>query len=106
MVPLDFNASSIPAALFTFRLVNTDHYPLHGTLGASVQNVVGWDGITPIDGVHAPGYGGNTNRLLPRDRWTSVVLENVALQRDRVRRPLRSLARRLVGVAGAGRVQP
>jgi hypothetical protein len=82
MVPLDVDASSIPAALFTFRLVNSDRYPLHGTLGASVQNAVGWDGITPIDGVHAPGYGGNTNRLLRGDGWTSTVLENVALPED------------------------
>ena len=82
MVPLDADASSIPAALFTFRLVNTDDYPLHGTLGATVQNAVGWDGITPIDGVDAPGYGSNTNRLLRRAGWTSVVLENGALPDD------------------------
>lgn len=82
LVPLDVDVSSIPAALFTFRLVNTDDYPLHGTLGASVQNAVGWDGITPINGVHTPGYGGNTNRLLRREGWTSVVLENGALPDD------------------------
>src|ERR1700739_2420221 len=46
LVPLDVDASSIPAALFTFRLVNTDNHPLHGTLGATVQNAVGWDGST------------------------------------------------------------
>ena len=82
LVPLDVDASSIPAALFTFRLVNTDNHPLHGTLGATVQNAVGWDGITPIDGVHAPGYGGNTNRLLRSDGWTCVVLENAAVPDD------------------------
>jgi non-lysosomal glucosylceramidase len=82
LVPLDVEASSIPAALFTFRLVNTDDHPLHGTLGATVQNAVGWDGITPIDGVHALGYGGNINRLLRRDGWTSVVLENASLLDD------------------------
>jgi non-lysosomal glucosylceramidase len=82
LVPLDVDASSIPAALFTFRLVNTDNHPLHGTLGATVQNAVGWDGITPIDGVHAPGYGGNTNRLLRGDGWTCVVLENAAVPDD------------------------
>jgi len=82
LVPLDVDSSSIPAALFTFRVVNTDEYPLHGTLGATVQNAVGWDGITPIDGVHAPGYGGNTNRLLRHDGWTSVLLENSALPED------------------------
>ena len=82
LVPLDVDASSIPAALFTFRLVNTDDNPLHGILGVTVQNAVGWDGVTPIDGVHAPGYGGNANRLLRHDGWTSVVLENAALPDD------------------------
>ena len=82
LVPLDVDVSSIPAALFTFRLINDGDHPLHGTLGATVQNAVGWDGITPIDGVVAPGYGGNTNRLLRREGWTSVVLENGALPDD------------------------
>jgi non-lysosomal glucosylceramidase len=82
LVPLDVDVSSIPAALFTFRLINTDDYPLHGTLGAAVQNAVGWDGITPIDGVRAPGYGGNTNRLLHGGGWVSVVLENTVLPDD------------------------
>ena len=82
LVPLDVDASSIPVALFTFRLVNDGEYPLHGTLGAAVQNAVGWDGVTPIDGVHTPGYGGNTNRVLRREGWTSVVLENGALPDD------------------------
>ena len=82
LVPLDVDVSSIPAAFFTFRLINDGDHPLHGTLGATVQNAVGWDGITPIDGVVAPGYGGNTNRLLRREGWTSVVLENGALPDD------------------------
>ena len=82
LVPLDVDVSSIPAAFFTFRLINDGDHPLHGTLGATVQNAVGWDGITPIDGVVAPGYGGNTNRLLRREGWTTVELENGALPDD------------------------
>jgi len=82
LVPLDVDASSIPAALFTFLLINDGEHPVHGTLGATVQNAVGWDGISPIDGVHAPGYGGNTNRVLRREGWTTVVLENGALPDD------------------------
>jgi uncharacterized protein (DUF608 family) len=82
LVPLDADASSIPAALFTFRLVNANAWPLHGSLGATVQNAVGWDGVTPIHGTLTSGYGGNTNRLLRRDGWTSVVLENASLPDD------------------------
>lgn len=82
LVPLDVDASSIPAALFTFRLVNTDDFTLHGSLGVSVQNAVGWDGIAPVTGTLAAGYGGNTNRLTRTDEWTAVLLENNALPDD------------------------
>jgi uncharacterized protein (DUF608 family) len=81
LVPLNVDASSIPAALFTVRLVNTDAYPLHGTLGVAMQNAVGWDGVGPIDGVAGAGYGGNTNRPI-RDGWTAVVMDNPALPDD------------------------
>lgn len=82
LVPLDVDASSIPAAMFTFRIANTDAYPVHGTFGATLQNAVGWDGVSPIDGVHGSGYGGNTNRVARDGEWTSVVLENSALPDD------------------------
>lgn len=82
LVPGDVAASSIPAALFTFTLTNTSPYPVHGTLGAAVQNCVGWDGVSPIDGVDGAGYGGNTNRLFRTDGWTGVALENHTLAPD------------------------
>lgn len=82
LVPLDVDASSIPAAMFTFRIVNTDDYAIHGTLGVAMQNAVGWDGISPIDGVAGAGYGGNVNRLRRADGWTAVHLENAALPDD------------------------
>lgn len=82
LVPLDVDASSIPAAMFTFRLVNTDEFTIHGSLGIALQNAVGWDGISPIDGVRGVGYGGNVNRLRRADGWTAVDLENPSLADD------------------------
>lgn len=82
LVPLDVDRSSIPVAMFTFRLVNTDPYPLHGSLGIALQNAVGWDGVSPIDGVAGAGYGGNVNRLRRGDGWTTVRLENPGLADD------------------------
>ena len=82
LVPLDVDTSSIPVAMFTFRITNTDELPVHGTFGATLQNAIGWDGITPIDGVIGSGYGGNTNRVSRDDEWTSVVLENSTLPDD------------------------
>jgi len=80
--PGDVDTSSIPAALFTFRLANPTAYPVHGSLVAALQNAVGWDGVSPIAGVAGAGYGGNTNRVTRRDGWTAAVCENRALDAD------------------------
>ena len=82
LVPLDVADSSIPVAQFTFRITNTDPLPIHGTLGVTAQNAVGWDGISPIAGVAGAGYGGNTNRVHRAGGWTSVVMENNGLPAD------------------------
>ena len=78
-VPLDSVASSFPAVVFTFTLRNTSTLELQGVLAATLQNAVGWDGLTPIDGNRAPQYGGNTNRLRRRGAYTSLVMENQTL---------------------------
>ena len=82
LVPLDVETSSLPVAMFTFRISNPGPIWVRGLLGAAVQNAVGWDGISPIDGVAAAGYGGNTNRVLREGDWTAVVLENGSLAPD------------------------
>ena len=79
MVPLDVDRSSIPAAMFTFTLTNTSDLPVGAWLGAAMQNPVGRDGASPADGVHAAGYGGNTNRVRRSRGWTSLVMENAGL---------------------------
>ncbi|MEO3794343.1 GH116 family glycosyl-hydrolase [Nonomuraea sp. B10E15] len=79
LVPLDVARSSLPAALFTFTLTNIDDLPIHGQLGATLQNAVGHDGVSPITGTAGPGYGGNTNRVRRHGGWTAVVMENAGL---------------------------
>lgn len=75
LVPLDVDASSIPAGLFEFVLTNTGDVPVHGTLAGSLLNAVGWDGISPI-GQHTPGLGGNVNRLVRGRGWSRVMMDN------------------------------
>src|SRR4051812_2740252 len=48
--PLDAGASGLPVALFTFRLANPTAHQVHGWLVGTLQNSVGWDGVTPIEG--------------------------------------------------------
>lgn len=87
MVPLDVEASSLPVAMFTFTITNTTDVPAHGWLGIGMQNPLGIDGTLQPQGVWAPGYGGNVNRV---DRsaveqpdgpatWTHLLMENPGL---------------------------
>lgn len=82
MAPLNTDDSSLPAVMRSLTLVNNDRLPLHGTVGIAQQNPVGWDGVSPIDGVDGAGYGGNINRLERAGGWTSLLMENVALADD------------------------
>lgn len=77
--PLDLETSALPVAMFTFTLTNTDDIPVHGWIGAGLQNAVGADGTRPPDGVRDPGYGGNVNRVLREDGWTNLIMENPSL---------------------------
>lgn len=79
MIPLETEPSSLPVFMATFSLRNSRSVSVHGFIGAALQNAVGYDGVTPINGVHAPCYGGNTNRVQRSKGWTHVLMENAAL---------------------------
>jgi non-lysosomal glucosylceramidase len=83
-VPLDAEASSLPLASFTFRITNRFSAPLHGWLLGTLQNLVGWDGVTPIRDSHCAVLGGNVNRpmWLP-DGSPGLLLTNDTLTPDR-----------------------
>jgi non-lysosomal glucosylceramidase len=81
-VPLDTDASGLPAIIFTFTLRNTWHLQINGCLAATQQNAVGWDGLTPISGNHCPLYGGNTNRVRYRPDSVAIVMDNPSLPDD------------------------
>jgi non-lysosomal glucosylceramidase len=81
-VPLDAEASSLPAIYFTFTIHNRQSYFVQGSLGAALQNAIGWDGVTPIEGNRCSLYGGNVNRVRQRDNYSALVMENVNLPDD------------------------
>ncbi|HVU69412.1 MAG TPA: GH116 family glycosyl hydrolase [Ktedonobacteraceae bacterium] len=81
-VPLDAAASGLPAIYFTFTIRNRTPYFLQGSLGAALQNALGWDGITPINGNCCPLYGGNVNRVRQTPAYSALVMENVSLPDD------------------------
>jgi uncharacterized protein (DUF608 family) len=78
-VPLDAVASGLPLATFTFRLANSSANLVHGWLIASLQNAVGWDGVTPIQGNRCGLYGGNENTVIDLgdgEAGTTILMTN------------------------------
>jgi non-lysosomal glucosylceramidase len=81
-VPLDPDASALPLASFTFRITNQFSHELHGWLAGTLQNVVGWDGVTPIRDDRCAVLGGNVNGPLAAPAGTGLLLTNPALSPD------------------------
>ncbi|MEO3854737.1 GH116 family glycosyl hydrolase [Acrocarpospora sp. B8E8] len=81
-VPLDPDASALPLVRYRFTVRNTSAEFRHGWLLGTLQNAVGWDGVTPIDGTRGAGYGGNVNRLLRRPGQTGVLMDHPGLAED------------------------
>lgn len=81
-VPLDAEASGFPAIRFSFTLRNRIPHTVSGALAGTLQNAVGWDGITTINGASNPLYGGNANRVRREPGRVSIVMENPSLPDD------------------------
>jgi non-lysosomal glucosylceramidase len=82
LVPLDADASGLPVASFTFRITSDCDYEIHGWLLATLQNIVGWDGVTPIRDGGCAVLGGNLNRQFDAGGGTGLLLTSDALSRD------------------------
>lgn len=81
-VPLDADASSLPVASFSFEITNRSELMVHGWLLATLQNTIGWDGVTPIDGDRCSLFGRNINHLV-RDRDTTALrMEHLDIDGD------------------------
>ena len=83
-VPLDAEASSLPMASFRFTVNNDFTHDLTGWLLGSLQNAVGWDGVTPISGPDCAVLGGNVNQAESIAAGTAIVMTNPSTpDRDR-----------------------
>ena len=78
-VPLDSDASELPAVIFTFTIRNTSLETIHGAIAATLKNVVGWDTAAAISGNSCSLFGGNLNTIRNEGGLTSLVLENPSL---------------------------
>jgi uncharacterized protein (DUF608 family) len=73
-VPLDEQASSLPALLFFIMVRNPGTEPVEVSVVGSLQNAVGRDPGKNTPGVENPGYGGNVCGPLASDHWASVEM--------------------------------
>jgi non-lysosomal glucosylceramidase len=80
--PFDPETSGVPAAVFAFSVRNRSDSSVHGQIAATLQNAVGWDGVTPIEGARCSLFGGNVNRLERRPDRVALVLDNPSLAPD------------------------
>ena len=62
-VPLNVDDSSLPVAIFQYRLTNHSQKAVDVALCFSLMNAVGYDGKAFLDGNEHPGLGQNVNTL-------------------------------------------
>ncbi len=75
-VPLDQKNSGLPLAFLVLRLRNPSREDVSVSAMASLQNAVGWDGVTPVSGTSCPLYGGNRNTPVSRRGATILLMGN------------------------------
>ena len=81
-IPLSPKDSGLPVVVFTFSMKNTSSQLLNISLLATLQNAVGWDGLTPIVGVECPCYGGNRNHVIRLRGLTAIDMGTARLPAD------------------------
>jgi uncharacterized protein (DUF608 family) len=81
-VALNPDASGLPLASFTFSVTNRADTAITGWLFGAMQNVVGWDGVTPIRDARCALLGGNENRVVTVADRAGIVMENPTLPED------------------------
>ncbi len=73
--PLDTRLSSIPAAVFVFRIHNPTARAEEVALAALLTNPVGYDAAVAIEGLEHPNFGGNVNQVFHELGATGLVLK-------------------------------
>lgn len=82
MIPGNVRDSGIPVALFTFTLTNPGSRTVTADLWATLQNGVGFDAVSAVNGVRNEGYGGNQNTVVHLPGFTAINMTNSELETD------------------------
>jgi non-lysosomal glucosylceramidase len=78
-IPLKSKDSGLPTIIFNITMTNPTDRAMHSSVAATLQNTVGWDGVTPASGTECAVYGGNLNTLVQADNATAVNMGTARL---------------------------
>ncbi len=81
-IPMNSKDSGIPGIYFVFKVRNPGKQPVSVSLLGSLQNAVGYDGGSKIEGVANQSYGGNMNKLLKDPNAVIIDMDNPSLPAD------------------------
>jgi uncharacterized protein (DUF608 family) len=73
-VPLDAEASGLPAAIFLWRLRNDGNAPVQATVALSLLNAVGYDGQAALRNRTHALFGGNRNEARDEDEARGLFM--------------------------------
>ena len=74
-IPLNAKDSALPIAVFTFTLHNPTKQPVDAAVMMNLQNIVGWEGYRPLDGLTHEEFLGNFNTAEQVEGWTTLVCQ-------------------------------
>ena len=80
MEPLDVDFSSMPLAIFRFRLTNPTAEPQLVSLAAMMTNPVGYEAKGDIDGIRHPNFGGNVNEVFRHGQMAGLFMHDAGGQ--------------------------
>jgi uncharacterized protein (DUF608 family) len=81
-IPLEAEDSALPVVVLSFTVANPTDRRIAASLAATLQNAVGWDGVTPITGIRCSTYGGNTNTAVRAGGMTALSMTSARLAPD------------------------
>ncbi len=90
-IPLNAKDSATPVAVFTFTLHNPTKHPVEASVLINLQNLVGWEGYRPLNGLEHEEFVGNFNTTTTEQGWTVLLCQAQEGDGDRFGEPLQLL---------------
>jgi non-lysosomal glucosylceramidase len=84
-IPLETDDSSLPVAVFRYKLVNRTTQPVKAALAFSILNPIGYDGSAAINSNRFHGFGKNVTRLRREPSFAGLEMTSEKYQADDIR---------------------